>query len=876
MVTANGCSRTKYRLAADREAYDVIGERNADPRWRAPGYRIEMDPRSRYFDPCDPDCSPMPPDDPTSNQYMHYVDGTKGWKHWGDFGQRIGLENPAWREAMPQYVDTEEDGAVKLNVESALKLAYVNSPQHQTQLETLYLSALDVTAERFRLDTQFFGGYDAHYTHNGSLVPAGLRYNPALGRFEVGPAFDGEGVENNRVTLGRPFGADPALQARRHFATAGDLLVGFANSFVFEFTGNDANLASSLANFSLVQPLLRGAGKDVALEQLTLVERGLLADLRAYQQYRQGFYTQIAIGDLGVIGPQRGGGGTNLLSFSGGGGVRGYVGLVQELQQIRNTEDNLSLSLRTLAQLEALLAVGIIDLVQVDQFRQNIESQRASLLASQNNYQLSLESYKTSTLGLPPDLPVELDDELIHQFQLVPREATAVQDSIIALRDRIGQLPDDVGVEPIRQVLTDIRLHIEPVRRQLDEVQADLARMDAAMPERARSMTIEQRNRLQLDREQLIETLADLQQQLGAAVAEFDEIDNGLAEPTRADTVKDLIVWLGKLMRLVQRSITVQARARLEAVTIDTIDLKSPQAYGIALANRLDFMNARASLVDRWRSIQVSADALQSVLNVTAGGDLRTARNNPLSFRAPTGSLRLGLEFDAPLTRLLERNNYRASLINYQQDRRGFIQSCDRLNLGLRALLRDLTQLRESLEIQRRAVAIAIRRVDMTRAELYAPVRPPQPGQRAAQFGPTAAINLLSAQSALRDTQNAFMGVWLNYYATKMRLARELGVMQLNNDGSWMEYVVPTSRPDGSLDGDDLVPEEMPAPPPVPARWIEMANFEQPLSNDSPRREAAAVFDRPAADHPNEAVRRLPPIAAPAPTNGYNLLQNNH
>ena len=245
--------------------------------------------------------------------------------------------------------------------------------------------------------------------------------------------------------------------------------MGFANSFVFEFTGNDANLAASLANFSLVQPLLRGAGKDIALEQLTFVERALLADLRAYHQYRQGFYTQVAIGELGVIGPQRGGGGTNLLSFSGQGGVGGYVGLLQQLQQIRNTEDNLSLQLRTLAQLEALLDVGVIDLVQVDQFRQSIESERARLLQSHNSFQLSLDRYKTDTLGLPPDLPIELDDSLIRQFQLVAREATAVQDSIIALRDRVGQLPDDAGVEPIRQVLTDVcracRAGSAPARR---------------------------------------------------------------------------------------------------------------------------------------------------------------------------------------------------------------------------------------------------------------------------------------------------------------------------------------------------------------------------------------------------------------------------
>ena len=34
-VAINGCSRTKYRLQADREAYHAIAERNVDPRWCA-------------------------------------------------------------------------------------------------------------------------------------------------------------------------------------------------------------------------------------------------------------------------------------------------------------------------------------------------------------------------------------------------------------------------------------------------------------------------------------------------------------------------------------------------------------------------------------------------------------------------------------------------------------------------------------------------------------------------------------------------------------------------------------------------------------------------------------------------------------------------
>ena len=295
---------------------------------------------------------------------------------------------------------------------------------------------------------------------------------------------------------------------------------------------------------------------------------------------------------------------------------------------------------------------------------------------------------------------------------------------------------------------------------------------------------------------------------------------------------RDTVNLLRKMSRFVESAILEQAGARLETVSIDTVELPPEQAYRIALSNRLDFMNARAALVDSWRQIEIRQDALQSGLNFTAGGDIRTDDNNPLAFNASTGTARLGVRFDAPLTRLLERNQYREALITYQRSRRSFVQSRDSLHQGLRVLLREIDRLKQSLEIQRRAVAIAIRRVDLTSRALEAPVRPPQPGQRAAQFGPTAAINLLSAQAALRDTQNAFLQVYISYYAAKMRLSRELGVMSLDPDGLWIELPLPGSTEaaaDLNVNGDvepslieaDAFEDVEVIPPPVPDETIE-------------------------------------------------------
>ena len=955
-VAASGCSRLKYRTQADRDAYGVIAERNGDPRWNAPTVKIDLDPCSRYFDPYDPDRPPMPLDDPASQQYMKIVDGKRGWKHWGDNGFRRELENPEWKNALVSYVETDDEGALKLDVDSAVKLAYVHSPQHQRQLETLYLTALDVSGERFRLDTQFFGGYDANYTHNGSLVPAALAYDNAAGKFVVTQPVDVDGLETNRLTVGRPSVGNPALQLQKRFATAGDLLIGFANSFVFEFTGGDANLSASLANFSFIQPLLRGAGKDIALEQLTFEERKLLANLRAYGQFRQGFYTQVAIGELGVTGPQRGGGSTSLQSFSGSGSNGGYLGLLQQRQQIRNDEDNLNLQLRTFARLQALYDNDLIDLVQVDQFEQDIERTRARLLRSRNNLQLSLDRFKTSTLGLPPDLAIEIDESLIRQFQLIPREAAAIQDDIIKVQSRVGKvfrimdplfriaglqnqlggLGDDTAVADVRELLVKTRLRIGAVQRRLDEVYEDIPRLDSTRgpemtpaekslintareklrqrdeletefrqsrlklqdlqdkltaetkvatirdnadwigeqlrlcqgclviqarvhrldveptrvisdlskfiepvrqvfedvkkdldqmdekaPERLRSMTDKERTNFQTERKRLDKRYSDRRGEYDALVRELKMLHDGLNAETRHKTTRALVGWVAGYLRVTQRLLLVPARARLESIAVDFIKLNTDDAMRLALSNRLDFMNGRAALVDQWRLIQVNADALQSVVNITASGDIRTAKNNPFSFRAPTGTARLGLEFDAPLTRLLERNSYRESLIEYQRSRRALIQSRDSLHLGIRALLRQVEQSRQDLEIQRRAVTIAIRRVDQTQLELNEPRDAPEPGSRP-PINRTQSIQLLGAQQALRDSQNAFLGAWLDYYAVRMRLYRELGIMTLDPEGHWIEHPVDTSM-FGPTDGGDSKFEELPLPEPLPASWMELA-----------------------------------------------------
>jgi outer membrane protein TolC len=829
VVFLSGCSRSHYRKQADEEAQQLITEKSNDPRWALPCFSIEMDDRSRYYDPYDRDYPPMPPDDQFSHRLMHRLAGKKGFKHWHDYGQISELENPCWRDYLATSTEQTEDGVLKLRLEDAVQLGLIHAPNYQEQLETLYLSALDVSTERFRFDVQFFGGNDTIFEHLGgerSLIP-----------------------ERNTLTTNTDF------QMRRRLATAGEVLVGFANSTVWQFFGPDTGFTTSLLNFSLVQPLLRAGGRAVALEQLTIAERSLLANLRAFQRYRQGFYTRVAIGTLGVTGPQRRGGffgGTGLTGFTGqgsggfggvgaatgfgrgglgtadgggtggaasgfaGGGagtVGGYIGLLQQLQQIRNTQDSLGLQLKTLALLEANLEAGLIDIAQVDQFRQSIETERANLLQADIDLETAQDTFKSTTLGLPPDLPFELDDTLIRPFQLITPRISKVQNSISSLIKEFGNLPQEPTLESLENHLQRLVMRRQQVAEQFEAVLEDLKSLERKSKQRQQGMSAAERKRFLADRKRLADNLKELHTRFEKTAVTLGQLQSGLNPRTRVKTADQLIVLMVDLSNLVGEMTLVQARTRLEAVTVEPIVLASSDALDIARANRLDWMNNRAALVDTWRLIEFNATALKSNLTVRFSGDIQTlGGDNPMKFRDETGTLRASVEFDAPFTRLVERNNFRQQLIEYQQDRRQLIQFEDGVHRTLRQTLRQLKYLQANLEIQRRAVAIAIRRVDETRENLNQPVPPAQPGQPPVQFGPTAALNLLTALSDLRSSQNAFMSVWLNFYASRMTLMRELGIMRIGEDGLWIDESLDMAR--------WRLAQECPLPPVVPSEWI--------------------------------------------------------
>ena len=213
LASAVGCTRPYYRRQADKEVNRIIDHKSM-ALGNAPGeFRIDVDPKSRMFDPNSPDCPPMPPDDPISHQLMNCVDCKPGAPCWRHMGKTPYVDNPSWEDYLPR----DRDGNVVLDITGAVQVALLESPTYQQQLESLYLSGLDVTFERFRFDSQFFGGTSIFATSEGP-VRAGKAGGSSL--LEVNPS--------------RP---DNRFRVEKLTATGGDLVVGFANSLMWQFAG---------------------------------------------------------------------------------------------------------------------------------------------------------------------------------------------------------------------------------------------------------------------------------------------------------------------------------------------------------------------------------------------------------------------------------------------------------------------------------------------------------------------------------------------------------------------------------------------------------------------------------------------------------------
>ena len=905
-----GCSRSFWRQQADQESYEAISERFIHPSWNVPRIDITPDSRSRFYDPYDPDCAPLPPDDPAAHDFFQMVQGKKGVRSWYKFGTSHGIENPAWFQSLDlsypviqpgeEYPENPLPQLSNLTLEQALELSSIHSREYQTQIEDLYLESLTLTGSRFQFQTRF-------------LTAGGERPTVSLFRRASGRGMDGP----DDLQLNSKMGLRKLLPA------GGQIAVELANNTIWIFTGQNRTSTISALSYSLTQPLLLGAGRKIVLEELTQQERNVLYAARVLARFRKFFFTEIVSG-----GP------------SGG-----FLGLLQQRQFLINRKNNVDLLeeqleiLRILESQPAQLAErtfglpdkwvqngfpaeltgpateeegmlsyqprsqeltwkgpmslrqrerliemsrptletdldylmeewmthsvllptaelsdrlgrlqGAITRAREDYFRKAIEeilqrmetrtetltvTQLESQLANARNalrqaeqgYQDRLDQFKLQ-LGLPPDLPMTLDESMLKPFELFDPRLSRMEREFKDFVDVWNRLDREV---PAKEDFQEVILQLAELKDELKRVGFGLVKQDfkkiqtlmrdedttsgSRFPPRLFATT-EERTRVEEDGKTDQRLFLGLQKEferefyydmnsVEQRMQHLQEVTarRTLTAPEKQWITKEVAELRERMLKISQNLLGLQINLRVELIPLNPVQLKMDEAVQIGLQQRLDLMNQKANVFDLRRKVELAANELEAILDVRVEGSVGTPDGKPLGFTSSLSTIRAGLEFTAPVDQIIQRNNYRRALIDYQRERRLAMELEDNVKLQIRTSWRNLNVLKQNFETARQAIRIAARQYDNA-VELTS------------AGGQNQGLNLLNALNSVLSAQNNLISIWVSYERSRLEFYRDMGLMQIDPQGIWVDPFYQAGSDllvqDSTATLDSSIPDELP------------------------------------------------------------------
>lgn len=538
----------------------------------------------------------------------------------------------------------------------------------------------------------------------------------------------------------------------------------------------------------------------------------------------------------------------------------GYLGTILEFAQIAIDDENIAALERFLRLFQAFKEGGDVSQLQVDQVEQQLLQGRSTRLTDEQQYGNAIDSFKIQ-LGLPTALPLQLEDSplrpLIRQFRRYEQifrqfdEATQASAGLgnvepARLRGELRRLVQEAAITrgtqfqqnfsarwaeieriPADELTARLR-RFAAERRQLLDRKADLERAGQTLPE------ADQRRLTQIEQS---EDFAEFEQALRDYEArpwqnEPAEVRRRQIQVTRFRIVInafDLLLGEARNERLAGLR---ESWPPLPSLCVDgtniltaTEDASFGTVSRVTVANRLDLMNARGQLTDSWRQIAVFANSLLGTVNVHyhLGSASPLGQSRPFALGGSRYDHELILDYSLPLVRMQERNNYRASLIAFQRQRRAMMEAEDLAVQTVRGEVRQLRVLAENYRIQQRQVELAYLTVENSLDTLRAP---PAAGSQQSTAAAAAALTnqLLSAQARVPTAQNALLTNWINYLNTRLQLYRDLELMPIDSRGVWTDDRAtrdcdssceqPPTGPQGPGQPERGEPERLPEPRP--------------------------------------------------------------
>jgi len=212
----------------------------------------------------------------------------------------------------------------------------------------------------------------------------------------------------------------------------------------------------------------------------------------------------------------------------------------------------------------------------------------------------------------------------------------------------------------------------------------------------------------------------------------------------------------------------------LERLKIEQPGLSREEAVEVALVTRPDLATAVDIVEDAERHIEVAKNGLLPGLDVAV--DYRAVSNPDDTTPAINWDRRrwaTSLDVRAPLDRKAERNIYRATFVSLNRAERAKDLSFDEARLDIYSDWRALEQTGRNFEIAVQGVSLAARRLEEQ--------------QLLAELGKGDARDLVDSQNDLVEAQNQRTATVIDHTLARLRLWRDMGILYINEDGSWVE-----------------------------------------------------------------------------------------
>jgi outer membrane protein TolC len=373
LALAAGCAKF-YTDQADREVYGIVAEKNLKAVSKAPIFTIQPQTDLGEF---------LKSREGTGASVK--TPGLESFEQPPALGGNAGAPPLAPGQAVPQPtvnlpppLPEPSPNSIRLTVGDALRLGVRASRDYQTQKETVYLAALTLTFQRYL--------FRPHPTWTGTVDYV----NTDMGRADE--------RRSRSWDLGSDVGVSQTL-------ADGMVVVGSLGLTALKFLNKElGDTVDSTMDFSIAQPLWRGAGREVVQENLTQAERNALYAVRTFARYEQTFAVEIASEYLRVL--------------------QARDTVINEWQNYRSLIENRERA-------EWLAKAERLPEFQVDQARQDELRAYSRWIVTRETYANSVDSFKIA-LGIPVTTEIVLDPKELERLaeaglqdlKVAPEEAT--------------------------------------------------------------------------------------------------------------------------------------------------------------------------------------------------------------------------------------------------------------------------------------------------------------------------------------------------------------------------------------------------------------------------------------------------------------------